>query len=110
MLGYKQAEPELDEFSDEEIGKQLKKMRKRKGWSQEKMSAVMHISRSNISRMESGKLAVKYREFVKWAKSTQSQDLAMSLFFNIDLSIAADMVSNIQSVGTSILIIIGGLI
>ncbi|OEH53150.1 hypothetical protein AQ616_17880 [Oceanobacillus sp. E9] len=113
MLGYKQGELQLEELSDEEIGKQLKKMRKRKGWSQEKLGSKMHLSRSNISRMESGKLPIRIAEFNRWVNRTGAHDLAMSVLFNIDPNVAIEILSNIVNTGTgvgTILLSLGGMI
>ncbi|MFS0749557.1 helix-turn-helix domain-containing protein [Oceanobacillus sp. 1P07AA] len=113
MLGYKQVELQLDELSDEEIGKQLKKMRKRKGWSQDEMGDHMYLSRSNVSRLEAGLLSIRQSQFVRWVNKTDSQDIFLSIIFNVDPNVAIEILSNIANTGGtvgSILLSLGGMI
>ncbi len=110
MLHYKQANLQLEELDDVEIGKKLRFMRKRKGWSQEKMGEKMHLSRSNISRMESGLLPVRHREFLKWANNTNSQDVVLSIMFNIDVAQAMEILTQVASALTGVMtIFLGGI-
>lgn len=91
-----------------EYGARFRKMRKRAGLSQEDLSEAMHMSRSNVSRLESNKLKISFDDAIKWAQATNSQDMLIALVCNIDIASAAQMIADtFQTAGT---ILLGGLI
>lgn len=91
-----------------EYGARFRKMRKRAGLSQEDLSGVMHMSRSNVSRLESNKLKISFDDAIKWAQATNSQDMLIALVCNIDIASATQIVTeSLKLVGT---ILLGGLI
>lgn len=61
-------------------------MRKNAGLSQEQMSFEMHMSISNISRLETGKYELKAADLVKWANITNSQELLAATILGVDVS------------------------
>ncbi|MGX9931991.1 helix-turn-helix transcriptional regulator [Virgibacillus salarius] len=91
-----------------EYGARFRKMRKRAGLSQEDLSGVMHMSRSNVSRLESNKLKISFDDAIKWAQATNSQDMLIALVCNIDIASATQIVTeSLKLVGA---ILLGGLI
>ena len=50
-----------------EIGEYIKSIREKKGLSQDKLSAMMNISRSTISKIENGKFAISVDYLEKFA-------------------------------------------
>ncbi|WP_419893236.1 helix-turn-helix domain-containing protein [Oceanobacillus kimchii] len=113
IIQYKQVEIQLEEMDDKEVGAKLRYMRKRKGWSQDKMGEEMFLSRSNISRMEAGLIPISQSRFMQWANKTDSQDIFLAIIFNIDPSVAVEIISNIANTGATVgtfLLSLGGLI
>ncbi|CDQ41474.1 hypothetical protein M948_20745 [Virgibacillus sp. CM-4] len=91
-----------------ELGTTLRRMRRNAGYSQEFFSEKMHMSRSNISKLESNKLDIRGRDLIRWAQETNSQDILIALVCNVDVASAGQMIADtLQSVGT---ILLGGLI
>ncbi len=80
-------------------------MRRRGGFSQEKMAEKMHMSRSNISKLESGKLDVRARDLINWARQTDAQDMLVALVMNVDVATVADVLTQLTDVAT---IFLGG--
>lgn len=85
-------------------------MRERKGMSQQELADEMHLSRSNISRIESGKIKLAIAEAVKWARTTDSQDMLVALVCGTDLPGAMQMLSDLSSTAGIILLTLGGII
>ena len=51
----------------EAIGKQIRAFREKKGFSQDKLSEIMEVNRSTISKVETGKFAITIDYLVKFA-------------------------------------------
>ncbi|GEN87207.1 helix-turn-helix domain-containing protein [Oceanobacillus sojae] len=64
----------------------LKTMRERAGFSQEKMGEHMLASKSTISRMESGKIALKFHDVLRWCKITDNPEAWMALYAAFDIA------------------------
>lgn len=89
-----------------EIGSVLRKMRKAAGMSQEDVALDLHMSISNISRLESGKYEVKLADALRWANVTGAQDVFVATLLSVDVTI----VQQIIDAGTTLGLILGGLI
>lgn len=79
-----------------EFGSVLRKMRKGASLSQEALAEKLHISRSNVSRLETDDLQLKASDLIKWAKVTENQDLIAAMLLGIDVVVlqqALEMVS-----------------
>jgi transcriptional regulator with XRE-family HTH domain len=48
------------------MGETLKRIREKKGYSQEQLAEIMHISRTTISKIENGKFAISIDYLVKF--------------------------------------------
>jgi len=83
-----------------DIGAMFRKMRKRAGLSQEALAERLHISRSNVSRIESNKLTLTFEDAIRWAQNTNAQDMLVALIMNVDVSLVANFVSQITQVAT----------
>lgn len=84
-----------------ELPQELRKMRKRAGLSQEALAPRLHMSRSNISKLERGELEIRGKDLLKWVQETSSQDMLIALAYNVDLSMVSDMLGQLtQLVGT----------
>lgn len=79
-----------------EFGMVLRKMRKRADLSQEQLAERLHLSRSNISRLESGKLELKARDLIAWAKETNAQDMMIAFTMNVDVTVVTELFNNID--------------
>lgn len=91
-----------------QFGPILRMMRKRAGLSQEELAEMIHISRSNISRLESDIYELKASDLFRWANATNAQDVLIALTLSIDMGVAQqilDMISTMSLVGT----ILGGI-
>ncbi|GAA0491034.1 hypothetical protein GCM10008986_16360 [Salinibacillus aidingensis] len=94
-----------------EYGQMLRKMRKGADLSQEEIAERLHISRSNVSRLESNKLKLSFEDAVRWARTTDSQDMMVAMICNVDVSVASDMLNQIIQISATILFpFLGGLL
>mgnify|MGYP001469314040 CR=1 FL=1 len=57
-----------------QFGTVLRDMRKKAGMSQEDIALELHMSISNVSRLESEKYELKAADLIRWANATQSQE------------------------------------
>lgn len=87
----------------------LKKMRKSSGMSQEDVALELHMSISNISRLETGKYEAKLADAWRWANATGAQDIFIATICGIDLSMVQQIIDVSTSVNTIIGMAIGGL-
>lgn len=69
-----------------EFGKVLRKMRKGAGMSQEQLSLEMHISRSNISRLESDIYELRAADLIKWCRITNNPEVLMTFIYGADVA------------------------
>ncbi len=90
-----------------QFGAVLKKMRKGAGFSQEDMAERLHMSRSNVSRLESNKLELKAADLINWCKQTQAHDLLIAFIYNTD---AVSAVQQLSQLITGTILRFGGLI
>jgi len=90
-----------------EIGATLRKMRKGAGLSQDSLAEKLHMSTSNISRLESNKLKLTLEDAKRWAQETNSMDMLIALMLNVDVASVAHMLSQLTQVAT---ILLGGII
>lgn len=74
--------------------------------SQEALAEKLHISRSNVSRMETGNLEIKATDLIKWANVTQCQDLLAAIILGIDVGVVQQILEMVSSVAT---IFLGGI-
>jgi transcriptional regulator with XRE-family HTH domain len=49
------------------IGKQIREIREKKGFSQDELAEIMEVHRSTISKVETGRFAITVDYFVKFA-------------------------------------------
>lgn len=63
-----------------QFGAVLRKMRKGAGLSQESMANALHMSISNISRLETDIYELKAADLIKWCKVTNNPDVLMALY------------------------------
>ncbi|WP_218669568.1 helix-turn-helix domain-containing protein [Paraliobacillus ryukyuensis] len=77
----------------------FKKARKRKGFNQEEMAFEMGVPQSTVSRWETGKLHPRADDLIKWCQKTDAQDLLMAVTLNVDVTVVADLMSNLMQSG-----------
>lgn len=65
----------------------LRDMRKKAGMSQEDIALELHMSISNVSRLETGKYELKAIDYWRWANVTQCQEIAAALILGVDVGI-----------------------
>jgi len=70
-----------------EFGKKLREMRKRAGLSQENIAHELHMSISNVSRLETEKYELKASDLVRWANVTQSQEVIAAMILGLDVGV-----------------------
>lgn len=75
--------------------------------SQEALAEKLHISRSNISRMETGNLEIKATDLIKWANVTQCQELLAAIILGVDVGVVQQILEMVSSVAT---IFLGGIL
>jgi len=67
-----------------QFGKILRRMRREAGMSQEALALELHISRSNVSRLETNRLELKASDLVRWCNVTQSQEVLIAFLCGVD--------------------------
>ena len=74
--------------------------------SQEQLALELHISRSNISRLETDNLELKASDLVRWCNVTQSQEVLIAFLCGVDglstMQQIMDLISSTPLVGTII--------
>lgn len=81
-----------------QFGSLLRKMRKDAGMSQEDIALDLHMSISNVSRIETGKYELKAVDLIKWANITNSQEYVAAMILGIDVAVlqqALEMVTTL---------------
>lgn len=89
-----------------DIGSTLKDMRKHADMSQEDVALEMHMSISNISRLESGKYELKVMDFWRWANATGAQDVMIATMCSVDITIVQQILESGSTIAN--FIILGG--
>lgn len=68
-----------------DYGTLLRKMRLKRGFTQDDLAERLNISRTNISKMENGKQGIQVEDFFAWVKSTNGQELLIAFLHNTDI-------------------------
>lgn len=76
------------------VGAVLQLIRVRKGLSQEELAEEMHMDRSLISRIETGKQHPAFETVVKWTNATNAKEVLVAFFCGMD---GTSMMQNILS-------------
>lgn len=79
------------------IGKELRKWRKKAGYSQEALAEKLAMSRSCISKFETDKKVIDIYKFRDWAKVCNAEMQAAIVMFG------TDFISTMGTVSTSIM-------
>lgn len=69
-----------------EIPAALIKMRKEAKLKQTCMAKLMGMTRSNIAKLETGRIHTKAEDLLKWCKITNNPDMLMALYAAVDVS------------------------
>jgi len=75
-------------------------MRKKAGMSQEEIAHELHMSISNVSRLETEKYELKAADLINWANVTQSQEVLAAMILSVDVEVlqhALDLASTMVS-------------
>lgn len=59
-------------------------MRKKAGLSQENMALELHMSISNISRLETNKYELKAMDLIRWCQITNAQEMLIAFMLGAD--------------------------
>ena len=89
------------------LGKMLREMRINAGMSQEDIALELHMSISNVSRLETDKYELKAADLVNWANITQSQEIVAAMILGMDVSVLQQLLEGISTVAT---IFLGGIL
>lgn len=82
-----------------QFGQLLRDMRKKAGMSQEDIALELHMSISNISRLETNKYELKAADLIRWANITNSQELLAAMILGVDVGVlqqALEMVTTLM--------------
>lgn len=90
-----------------EFGGVLRKMRKEADMSQEELAEELHISRSNVSRLETNNLELRAADLLNWANVTGTQDLLIATMLSVDISVVQQILDSSTAVVNMIL---GGIV
>lgn len=92
-----------------QFGTVLRDMRKKAGMSQEDIALELHMSISNVSRLESEKYELKAADLIRWANATQSQETVAAMILGIDVGVLQQALELISSTATLVgTILLGG--
>lgn len=75
--------------------------------SQEDMALELHMSISNVSRLESDKYELKASDLIRWCNATQAQEVLVAFACGVD---GLSIMHNILDVATTVGTILGGII
>lgn len=90
-----------------QFGQLLRDMRKKAGMSQEDIALELHMSISNISRLETNKYELKAADLIRWANITNSQELLAAMILGVDVGVLQQA---LEMVTTLMVGFIGGII
>lgn len=90
-----------------QFGQLLRDMRKKAGMSQEDIALELHMSISNISRLETNKYELKAADLIRWANITNSQELLAAMILGVDVGVLQQA---LEMVTTLMVGFIGGLL
>lgn len=71
--------------------------------SQEDIAHELHMSISNVSRLETNKYELKAVDLVNWANATGTQDIMIASVLSIDISVAQQILDSSTAVVNMIL-------
>lgn len=93
------------------FGSKLRNMRKGAGMSQEDIALELHMSISNVSRLETDKYELKAADLLRWGSATNNQEVIAAMILGIDVGVlqqAMDLISTTSKlVG---MILLGGIL
>jgi len=78
-------------------------MRKDAGMSQEDIAHELHMSISNISRLESDKYQLKAVDLIRWADATNATDSLIALIIGVDVAVVQQILETLPNIMTSII-------
>ncbi|RKD20991.1 hypothetical protein BEP19_15010 [Ammoniphilus oxalaticus] len=78
-------------------GPLLKEARLKAGLSQEEMAEKLHLSRSNVSRLENNYLALKVRDLVDWFQVTGAPEIAAAIICGVDVAAVMQIISTVST-------------
>jgi len=90
-----------------EFGSILRKMRVVAEISQEEMAEKLHMSRSNISRLENNRMELKAVDLIKWCRITNNPDVLMALYAGIEV---VNQLQPVTQLITGTILFLGGII
>lgn len=78
--------------------------------SQEELAEELHVSRSNVSRLETNNLELKASDLLNWANATQCQEVIAAMILGIDVGILQQALELISTTSKLVgMIFIGGI-
>lgn len=93
-----------------QFGSDLRKMRKNAGMSQEDVALDLHMSISNVSRLETDTYELKASDWVRWANATQSEEFIAAAFLGIDVGLLQQALEAISTFQVGFISILGGIL
>lgn len=87
-----------------QFGSDLRKMRKRAGMSQEEIALELHMSISNVSRLETDKYELKAADLLRWASATNAMDMLLALVIGVDIALVQQILEMISSSVATVLL------
>lgn len=79
------------------IGELLRRSRLIKGYTQEEMARRMHMSRENVSKLERGRIELKFIDAIRWFQITDMPQVTAALICGVDPTVLQDFISQITS-------------
>ncbi|MGE8207744.1 helix-turn-helix domain-containing protein [Heyndrickxia sp. NPDC080065] len=79
------------------FGAILKSVRKQRKMSQEEIAEKLHISRSNISKLENDKITLDVQTLVQWMEVTNAKEVMIAALCGLDPVTVSQSIQNIMS-------------
>lgn len=68
-----------------------------KGYTQEEMARRMHMSRENISKLERGRIELKFIDAIRWFQITDMPQVTAALICGVDPVVLQDFINQVTS-------------
>ncbi len=85
-------------------------MRKDAGMSQEEIALELHMSISNVSRLETDKYELKAADLLRWGNITNCPEVIAAMVLGIDVALLQQALELISSTTSLVGMILGGIL
>lgn len=70
--------------------------------SQEDIALELHMSISNVSRLETDKYELKATDLIRWAQVTNAQDMLIATIIGLDVTVVQQILDSVTTLVSTI--------